>query len=652
MGLKADEDKKSPGIDGLPYEFYSCFWELLGKDMVEVFNSSFSSGCLSFTQRTWLITLLYKKGDKLDTTNWRPISLLCTDYKILSKVLGNRLVSVIANVVAPNQVCGVPGRLSGEHLRLLKDIVDNADHSNVSAAVLSPDQEKAFDRVDWQFMLRVLESMNFGPSFCSWVHLLYTTLFSCVLVNNHVSELFPVTGGVRQGCPLSPLLYILVVETIGGAIRDCPAIDGFLLPNGSRTKLFQYADDTTVIVMSDASLLELFSLFQRYERATGARLNVGKSHGLLLGAWKMRTNMPISLAWSNVSIPVLGCDLGPAVEPNWEALIGKFQDQLALWKSRKLSFHGRAMIANVLGLSLFWYQASIFAVPALVITRINKLLFPFVWNRKTEYLARATVTQSVLHGGLGVVDFSRKVSSLRSLWLRRYLSPAHAHSWSVYFDLSVSLVFSTPTARSLFERPVIPKYLIRKLPPFYASLLYTWVELGGTGVAEMWVIPRPHLDPLPVSELTARLTYSFLSCHHRVEHRAVEKFRALGIGVEWGHVWRSLSLRRFVRSVRDTAWLSFHGVLPTADRLVRFGMAVDPVCFCGQPETLLHLFADCPFSACIMQWSSCVRSFFLLYSCGHISFLGLPPRTVFPWRSLLFWGFYATTLAGEERLSL
>jgi hypothetical protein len=116
------------------------------------------------------------------------------------------------------------------------------------------DQEKAFDRVDWAFMLRVLETMNIGASFCSWVKLLYSNIFSCVIVNGYVSGLFSVTCGVRQGCPLSPLLYILVAETIASAIRKDPNIDGFLLPNGLRMKLCQYADDTSVLVMSDASM--------------------------------------------------------------------------------------------------------------------------------------------------------------------------------------------------------------------------------------------------------------------------------------------------------------------------------------------------------------------------------------------------------------
>ena len=212
-----------------------------------------------------LITLLYKKGDKLDTKNWRPISLLCTDYKILAKVLTNRLSAVISSVVGPEQACGIPGRLSSENVRVLKDVVDYVNRSNVGAAIISLDQEKAFDRVDWSFMLRVLEAMNFGPSFCKWVRLLYTNVFSQVLVNGFQSDPFPVSRGVRQGCPLSPLLYVLVAETIASAIRKDTSIDSFSLPDCNRIKLFQYADDTSILVMSDQSLCSLFFLFERYD---------------------------------------------------------------------------------------------------------------------------------------------------------------------------------------------------------------------------------------------------------------------------------------------------------------------------------------------------------------------------------------------------
>ena len=107
---------KSPGVDGLPAEFYRRFWTLLGPDLVEVYNFCYRHGRLCKSQRQGAITLLYKKGDVLDPANWRPITLLCVDYKIAAKALGNRLLQVIASVVSPDQSCGIPGRSPAENV--------------------------------------------------------------------------------------------------------------------------------------------------------------------------------------------------------------------------------------------------------------------------------------------------------------------------------------------------------------------------------------------------------------------------------------------------------------------------------------------------------------------------------------------------------
>jgi hypothetical protein len=115
-----------------------------------------------------------------------------------------------------------------------------------------------------------------------------------------------------------------------------------------------------------------FFLFEQYEHASGWQLNVTKSHGLL--------------NWLNTFITVLGCHIGNDVSVDWDGLICNFQDQLCLSKSRHLSFCGRALITNVLGLSLFWYQATVFDVPNLVIAKINKILFPFVLGKKNGWL--------------------------------------------------------------------------------------------------------------------------------------------------------------------------------------------------------------------------------------------------------------------------
>ena len=94
--------------------------------------------------------------------NWRPITLLCADYKIVAKAIANCLLGVIAKVAHSDQTCGVPGRNSLESVRLLKDVVFHANQNRKAAAIISLDQEKAFDRVEWGYLSRVLQTMNFG----------------------------------------------------------------------------------------------------------------------------------------------------------------------------------------------------------------------------------------------------------------------------------------------------------------------------------------------------------------------------------------------------------------------------------------------------------------------------------------------------------
>ena len=195
QALKQMASNKSPGVDGLPAEFYVRFWGLLGPDLVNVFNSCYRSGKMSKSQRSGTITLLFKKGDPLETANWRPITLLCADYKIAAKALANRLLLVISSVVSPDQSCGIPGRCVGENVRLLHDVVDYANSQALPAAVLSLDQEKAFNCVEWTYMQKVLVMMGFGPSFHHWVALLYGGVFGSDHEWLHVGAVSRLPGG-------------------------------------------------------------------------------------------------------------------------------------------------------------------------------------------------------------------------------------------------------------------------------------------------------------------------------------------------------------------------------------------------------------------------------------------------------------------------
>ena len=142
---------KSPGSDGLTTEFYKTFWDVLGNDLLEVFTSSYESGLLTESQRTATIKCLPKKGDITDITNWRPISLLNVDYKILSKALSLRLFEILPTVISEEQTCSLKGRKISHNLSTVRDCVSIARENNLDACMISVDQMKAFDRVSWNF---------------------------------------------------------------------------------------------------------------------------------------------------------------------------------------------------------------------------------------------------------------------------------------------------------------------------------------------------------------------------------------------------------------------------------------------------------------------------------------------------------------------
>ena len=191
---------KAPGLDDFPMEFYVKFSSVLGSDLVDVLNSCYHSVFVSLSvQRYYYLT--FKKGEFLDARNWRLISLLNVDFKIAARAIAGWLLKVIHLVVAKDQTCGVPDRYIWENVAFLWDL-SYATTFDSPVAILSRDQEKAFDRVDWGFMLSTLRTMGFGASFVNWVRLLYTNVQSAVNVNGYLSFFFSLSRGVHQGCYL------------------------------------------------------------------------------------------------------------------------------------------------------------------------------------------------------------------------------------------------------------------------------------------------------------------------------------------------------------------------------------------------------------------------------------------------------------------
>ena len=282
--LKGLQTGKSPGSDGLPVEFYSVFWDLLCDPLLAVLNDCFRAGSLCASQREALLRLIYKKDDKRLAKNWRPISLLNCDYKLASKIITDRLKQVMPSIVHSDQTCSVINRSIFSNLHLIRDTLDMINKTDETGILVTLDQMKAFDRVDHDFLMRVLSKFGFGPSFCRWVSIFYSNVFSRIICNGKLSTPVFLERGVRQGCPLSPLLYVLTSEVLANQIRKNPAIEGFLLPGtgGLQFKISQYADDATNFVKNERSLCHLLETVNKYERGSGAKLNTSKSEAMWL----------------------------------------------------------------------------------------------------------------------------------------------------------------------------------------------------------------------------------------------------------------------------------------------------------------------------------------------------------------------------------
>jgi exonuclease III len=269
--------EKTPGLDGLPAEFYQKFKLLLSKHLTPLCNSVFHSEC-THSQKLAVISLLFKKGSRSDIRNYRPISLLNVDYKICAKVLANRIKLVLNHVIHPDQSGFIPHGDIGENVLLTQAIIDFCEEQEKDGYLIFLDWENAFDRVDHDFMFRVLKRMGFGDFFVGAVRALYTDVSSCLYINQCVSPSFPIHGGVRQGCPLSPYLFILVLECLAVRIRADRRIVGFTEPlSGNISTLSLFADDITVFLSSLDSARALQDVVSEYERATGSLLNKSKT---------------------------------------------------------------------------------------------------------------------------------------------------------------------------------------------------------------------------------------------------------------------------------------------------------------------------------------------------------------------------------------
>ena len=286
-------------------------------------------------------------------------------------------------------------------------------------------------------------------------------------------------------------------------------------------------------------------------------------------------------------------------EINWRPRVDAFYRCIDAWRSRALSFSGRAVVLNSLALSGIWYVASVGAMPKSVLKELNTRIFNFFWAGKKARVARKVLHHSKSQGGFSVVSVELKIHSLLGQWFRRFgVSPGAWVSLLTFwcfdrFGVSPMSVLSQPST-----------YDIATLPTFFYHCFLAWIALGGSlSEGELVVGTSLAGGPLLVSSMTSKTCYDLLLSRNPALPHCVGKFLPLFGAWEWSSTWCSLFFMPLDRQVIDLNWKLAHGVLYTAERLASFGYQLRLSCFCGHhTESLDHLFFSCPLAQSGLAW--------------------------------------------------
>ena len=477
--LKKLKKNKSPGMDGLPVEFYLKFWSLLKSMFQKVLENAFENGIMPYTMRTSMISLMFKKGDRKLLQNYRPISLSCTDYKILAFVLNNRIMKVIDAVVSSDQAGFIRKRFGGQNIRLIEDVLEYTKRFKINGAIIFLDFKKAFDSLEWTFMIEILKRYNFGQNFIQWVQTLYCKPVAFVKNNGWISEEFSQSRGIRQGCPISALLFILSIEALALKIKQSNTYPALQLNLDNRMvdlRIKQFADDTTLFIKALEKIESALSLVHQFGKVSGLLLNTEKTEGILLGDPSDYIQESHGIKWRQNGAKYLGIYMGYnkefCMQKNWVDKIEKFQRILDNWRKRNLTLFGKVVIIKTLGLSNIVYTAKHTETPPGVIKQVESIIFQFIWN-KVDRIKRTILYADIEEGGLRVTDPGSFFEALKCTWIQKIIDKPN-ESWSAlahyYFEKlgGPDILFNT-NFTELCQYPNL-----EKVPVFYQQAILSY----------------------------------------------------------------------------------------------------------------------------------------------------------------------------------
>ena len=307
------------------------------------------------------------------------------------------------------------------------DIIEYTDAEQIPGAILLLDIEKAFDSVSHNFLLNVLKYFNFGDKFIHWVKMMYFERKSYVINNGFLTPPISMSKGIFQGCPISPYLFLLVIETAALAIRQNKYVKGIPIENHD-LKISLFADDSVCFLDgTQDSFTHLFDTLDKFARCSGCKVNLSKSEAIWIGSKKGSNFFPFSnhgLVWKTSHFKALGINFSVYTKAmfdlNYKVRLKQIEGTLNCWRSRNLSLVGKICVIKTLLLPQLLYLFSVLSIkiPNAFFHQLNTLFFKFIWNGGNDRVKRKCVCNDFSLCGLRMVDPYTFAMSQKMKWVK------------------------------------------------------------------------------------------------------------------------------------------------------------------------------------------------------------------------------------------
>jgi len=431
------EGTKSPGPDGFNFNFIKKNWEVMKEDIVEAVRLFHDTGCIPRSCNASFVALVPKVRGPVKLEQYRPISLVGALYKIISKVLAERIKKVLSSIIDDSQSTFLKDRGILDSVLMANKVVEDLRKGGRSGLCLKVDFEKAYDSVRWEFLYEMLHRMGFHSRWIMWMQGCLESATVSVLVNGSPTEEFKPSRGLRQCEPLAPFLFIVVVEGLARLVRE--AVKNNLLSGISIGKkevvlsILQFADDTLFLCEdSFTNVLSLKAILMGFELASGLKINFHKSK--LAGVNVPRSSIDyytetLNCEQMSILFTYIGIEVGgnPRKMKFWEPVLNMLKFRLNVWKGRFLSMAGRICLLKSVITAIPLYYMSLFRAPESVCKSIVSIQRRFLWGwgkekRSISWVNWKNVCKLREERGLGLRDIGSFNIALLAKWKWHYIS--------------------------------------------------------------------------------------------------------------------------------------------------------------------------------------------------------------------------------------